>query len=75
MFESMSAGDLVRIAAAGAGFRTNVESRSVPDIVRIAAAASTNGARLIFTGADSLSATDIVRIGAAGRGAVQFDNH
>ncbi len=73
MLESRSTEDLIRIAAAGAGFRLSASVRSTEDLIRIAAAASGKQARLIFTGVGMRSTDDLVRIGAAGKGAVLLE--
>lgn len=65
--------DLVRIAAAGGGFRLNAGGRLTDDLVRIAAAARHGGARLILAGMGARLTDDLVRIGAAGGGAVVFE--
>lgn len=64
--------DLVRIAAAGGGFRVDA-SRGTSDLVRIAAAASAHGARVVVYGAENMPTDDLVRIAAAGKGAVVFE--
>jgi hypothetical protein len=65
--------DLVRIAAAGGGFRLSAAVRSTDDLVRIAAAASSSGARVSFAGLNVRPTDDLVRIGAAGKGSVSFE--
>lgn len=72
MLESRTTDDLVRIAAAGGGFRLSAGPRTTDDLVRIAAAASSKGARISFTGLGARATEDLVRIAAAGRGAVMF---
>jgi hypothetical protein len=66
--------DLIRIAAAGGGFRIST-ARGVNDLLKIAAAAagSSHHARIIITGADILSAEDLIQIAGAGQGAVSFE--
>jgi hypothetical protein len=66
--------DLMRIAAAGGGFRISAV-RGVNDLLKIAAAAShsQHGARIIVTGADILSTEDLIQIATAGHGAVSFE--
>lgn len=73
-FEARTTADLVRIAAAGGGFRLNAAPRTTADLVRIAAAASNHGARLTFTGMAARATADLVRIGAAGKGAVVLED-
>ena len=65
--------DLVRIAAAGGGFRLEVGLRPIDDLVRIAAAARNHHARLVFASVGLMSTDDLVRIAAAGDGAVVFE--
>lgn len=72
-FQSRPTDDLVRIAAAGAGFRLAAAARSKDDLVRIAAAASDWGVRLIFTGMDARSTDELVQIAEAGDGNVEFE--
>ena len=69
-FGARSTNELVRIAAAGGGFRLDAAARSTDELVRIAAAASSNGARITFYGLGARSTDDLVRIGAAGKGSV-----
>ena len=73
MFELRSLDELVKIAAAGGGFRLSAGLRSTDDLVRIAAAGASKGARLVFTGLGLRSTDEIVRIAAAGKGAVTFE--
>ncbi len=67
--------ELVRIAAAGGGFRLDAKAHHVNDLVRIAAAAadSRHGARLALANAWERPVNDLVRIAAAGNGAVFFE--
>jgi hypothetical protein len=64
--------ELVRIAAAGGGFRLDAKIRTIDELVQIAAAASNSGARLEFQGMQTRTTDELVRIAAAGRGAVVF---
>lgn len=73
-FESRTTADLIRIAAAGGGFRLNAKPRTTADLVRIAAAASIHGAVLTFTGITTRTTSDLVRIAAAGKGAVILED-
>ncbi len=73
-FEKRITADLVRIAAAGGGFRLESGSRTTADLVRVAAAAATSGARLTFSGLGTRTTADLVRIGAAGKGAVVMED-
>ncbi|MDP9648411.1 MULTISPECIES: hypothetical protein [Paraburkholderia] len=72
-FEALLTDDLVRIAAAGGGFRLQAGVRATEDLVRIAAAGSRHNARLIFVGLGARTTDDIVRISAAGKGGVFFE--
>jgi len=72
--ESRLTGDLIRIAAAGGGFRLEAVSRPTGDLIRIAAAAGGGEARLYFKGMSSRPTGDLIRIGAAGKGAVVFED-
>lgn len=72
MFETRTIEDLVRITAAG-GFRIDAAMKRTDDLVRIAPAASTNKAKIVFTGLNPRTTDDIVRIGAAGKGCVFFE--
>lgn len=71
--ESFRTDDLVRIAAAGGGFRLDAGNRLTNDLVRIAAAASNKNAKLVLVGCTSRSIDDMVRIAAAGKGNVFFE--
>lgn len=72
-FKTRLTDDLVRIAAAGGGFRLDASTRHTDDLVRIAAAAKHGGATVIFIGLSSRMTNDLVRIGAAGQGFVIFE--
>ena len=72
-FENTSTDDLIRIAAAGGGFRLDVADRPADELVRIAAAASDWGVRLLFAGVSSRSTDDLVRIADAGEGCAEFE--
>jgi DNA replication protein len=72
-FEALLTDDLVRIAAAGGGFRLQAGARTTDDLVRIASAGSRHNARLIFVGLGARTTDDIVRISAAGKGSVFFE--
>lgn len=73
-FEARRTDELIRIAAAGGGFRLGAGPRTTEDLIRIAAAASSKGARLIFTGMSPRTTEDLIRIGAAGNGSVMFED-
>lgn len=66
--------EIVRIAAAGGGFKMNASLKSIDDLVRIASATSNNGAKIIFTGLTMKTTDEIVRISAAGRGNIFFED-
>ncbi len=72
-FESRSTDDLVRLAAAGAGFRLDAASRSTEDLVQIAGTASDWGVRLVFAGMSARPIDDLVAIAEAGEGSVEFE--
>lgn len=73
-FEGRTVDDLIRIAAAGGGFRLEAGGRSTNDLIRIAAAASASGARVTFAGSAGKMTDDLIRIAAAGKGAVVFES-
>lgn len=72
-FQGRSTQDLVRIAAAGGGFRLDAAERPTDDLVEIAAAASDWGVRLVFAGMTDRSTDDLVTIADAGEGFVEFE--
>jgi len=72
-FELRSTDDLIRIAAAGAGFSLNASLRPTADLIRIAAAASLKGSRVTFTELSLRPTDDLIRIGAAGKGCVVLE--
>jgi hypothetical protein len=72
-FQGRSTEDLVRIAAAGAGFKLDAAGRPTDDLVTIAAAASDWGVRIVFTGMDGCPTDDLIRIAEAGEGNVEFE--
>ena len=74
MFEMRHIEEVVRIAAAGGGFRMDASMKQTDDLVRIAAAASNKGARIVFTGLKMRQTEELIRIAAAGQGCVFFDN-
>lgn len=73
-FESRTTEDLIRIAAAGGGFRLAAGLRTTEDLIRIAAAASNKGAQLYLTGLQTRTTEELIRIGAAGKGSVVFED-
>jgi len=66
--------ELVRIAAAGGGFRLDANLRPVDDLVRIASAARAGGATVIFFGLALRHVDDLVRISSSGRGFVLLED-
>lgn len=74
MLENRTTEELIRVAAAGGGFRLSASSRTTEDLIRIAAAGSTKRSPLIFTGLGNRTTEELIRIGAAGQGCVTFDN-
>ncbi len=73
MFELRPVDDLIRIAAAGGGFRLNASMRLTDDLIRIAAAASNKSAKMVFLGLNMRTTDDLIQIAAAGKGCVFFD--
>lgn len=73
-FKSRLTDDLVRIAAAGCGFRLDATVRTSDDLVRIAAVASRGSARLFLYGLSGRTTDDLVRTAAAGGGSVIFED-
>jgi hypothetical protein len=74
MFENRQVEEVVRIAAAGGGFRVDASLKQTNDLVRIASAAATKGARIVFAGLENRQTEELVRIAAAGEGCVFFEN-
>jgi len=74
MFEVRQIDEIVRIAAAGGGFRMGASLKQTDDLVRIAAAAANHGARIVLLGLQMRPTEDLVRIAAAGKGSVFFDD-
>ncbi len=66
--------DLVRIAAAGGGFRLDASTRTTDGLIRIAEAARSGGARVFLSGMATRILDDLIRIGAAGQGSVVFED-
>jgi DNA replication protein len=73
-FELFDVNALVRIAAAGGGFRLEASLRTTNDLVRVAAAAGNSGASIAFAGMVMRPIDDLVRIAAAGKGRVTFED-
>lgn len=67
-----STNDLIRIAAAGAGFHLKPVGRSTEDLIRIASAAKSGGCVVTILGTVGRSTEDLIRIGNAGEGHVVF---
>ncbi len=74
MFEQRPVDDLIRIAAAGGGFRLNASMKLTEDLIRIAAAASNKSAKMVFLGLNTRTTDDLIRIATAGKGCVLFDD-
>ncbi|MFM0243287.1 hypothetical protein [Paraburkholderia phytofirmans] len=72
-FEALLTDAIVRIAAAGGGFRLQAGPRPTDDLVRIAAAGSRHNSLIIFVGLGARTTDEIVRISAAGKGSVFFE--
>ena len=72
MFENKDMNEIIRIVAAGGGFRMDASYRSTDELVRIAAASRSRGARLEFAGLENRNTLDLIRISAAGAGNVVF---
>lgn len=72
-FELYLVDDLIRLAAAGAGFRIDVTLRPTNDLIRIAAAARQGGARITFSGIGLRQRDELIQIAAAGGGNISFE--
>jgi len=72
-FQGRPTEDLIRVAAAGGGFRLDAAGRPTDDLVAIAAAASEWGVPLVFAGMDGRPTDDLVMIADAGEGNVVFE--
>jgi DNA replication protein len=72
MFENREITEVIRIAAAGGGFRMDGSNRSTEELIRVAAASRSKGARLEFSGLHHRSTNELIRIAAAGGGNVVF---
>jgi hypothetical protein len=73
-FTTRNTDELIRIAAAGGGFRLVAGVRTTDDLIRIAAAAKSGGARVYFSGMSTRITEDLIRIGAAGKSSVVFED-
>ena len=65
MFKKRAIDDLVRIAAAGGGFRLGASVNQASDLVRIAEVASKSGAKVVFTSPASRTTDNLAQIGKA----------
>jgi hypothetical protein len=74
MLENRTTDELVRIAAAGGGFRLNASMKLTNDLILIAAAASNKGVRMVFSGLKNRTTDELAQIAAAGKGCVFFDD-
>lgn len=72
--QNLMTNDLIRIAAAGGGFRLDCKNRMTDDLIRIAAASQANNCTLIFSGMGMRLVDDLIRIGAASGGNVIFED-
>jgi hypothetical protein len=66
--------DLVRLAAAGGGFRISWRHYALNDLVRIAAAGGGHKGTLIITDADQVPLDELIRVAVAGQGTVIFES-
>ncbi|WP_425081183.1 hypothetical protein [Ruegeria arenilitoris] len=64
---------LVRLAAAGGGFKINAEDFYVDDLIKIAVAAGSKQSRIVVTKADEFDSDDLIRIAEAGKGCMLFE--
>ena len=70
---TQSTNDLIRIAAAGGGFKIDGAARATNDLIRIAAASAGKG-KVVFTNMAASSTNDLIRIAAVGKGSVFFED-
>ena len=73
-FEIRHTEDLVRIVAAGGGFRINASTRPSGDLIRIAAAAEIGGGHVALIGMNTRHTDDLVNIAEAGKGHISFED-
>jgi hypothetical protein len=66
--------ELVKIAAAGAGFVIEARRRSTDELAKIAAAAKRSGATVVFRNMTMRKMDALTKIAAAGKGHVIFDS-
>lgn len=69
-FELKPTPELIRIAAAGGGFRLDAKLRPTPELIQIAVAASKHGAQVTFTGLNLRPTPELIQIASAGKGFV-----
>lgn len=69
----MLVSDLIKLAAAGGGFKLDCSNKMVSDIIRIAAAAHSGNALIVLEKTEKILLSDRVRIAAAGGGRVFFN--
>jgi DNA replication protein len=72
-FEDRPTPDLLRVAAAGGGFRLDASLRPTSDLVRIATAAFEAGARVTFAGLNARPTSELLQIAMAGKGFVVLE--
>lgn len=72
-FSARLTSDLIKIAAAGGGFRLDAADRLTSDLIKIAAAAKSGGASVIFVGMSARLTSDLIKVGVAGGGVVSFE--
>lgn len=73
-FESRQTNDLVRITAAGGGFRLNASTRPTDDLIAIAGAARKGECHIVFIGMNNRLTDEIVQIAEAGKGQISFED-
>ena len=72
--QTKTTSELIKIAAAGAGFNLNTSHKTTSELIKIATAASTSGAQLTFSGLKNKTTSELIKIGAAGKGCVVIED-